>query len=65
MFTVRPELRPLLHDNAPEVEALVDRVAARKEIAAMLEPWRGDGASYCGGQIEASIRDMLNEGDRR
>jgi len=52
-----PGLRPLLHDNAPGIEALVDRIAARDEIAAMLADW--PGPLYCAGQIEASIREML------
>ncbi len=63
MIDALPGLRPLLHDNAPGVEALVDRIAARKAIAAMLDEWRDDGPAYCGGQIEASIREMLDEGD--
>lgn len=63
MIDALPGLRPLLHDNAPGVEALVDRTAARRQIAAMRQHWRGDGPRYCGGQIEASILDMLNHAD--
>ena len=52
-----PELRPLLHANAPALEGLVDRIAGRSEIAAMLADW--PGPLYCAGQIEESIRAML------
>jgi len=52
-----PGLRPLLHETAPSVEGLVDRIAARGEIAALRADW--SGPLYCGGQIEASIREML------
>jgi len=52
-----PGLRPLLHETAPRLEGLADRVAARPAIAAMRADW--SGPSYCGGQIEASIREML------
>lgn len=53
-------LGPMLKENAPAVAALADRVMARPELAAM----RADtdarfGFAWCGGQIEASIRDML------
>lgn len=52
-----PGLRPLLHETAPGIEGLVDRIAARDEIAAMRADW--PGAPYCGGQIEESLREML------
>ncbi len=52
-----PGLRPLLHENAPSLEGLVDRIAARSEIARVRADW--DGPLYCAGQIEASIREML------
>lgn len=52
-----PALRPVLHRTAPHLEALVDRVAATPEIARMRGDW--PGPAYCGGQIEASIREML------
>lgn len=54
-----PALRPRLHRNAPRLEGLVDRVAGRDEIARVRADW--PGPAYCGGQIEASIRDMLAE----
>lgn len=54
-----PPLRPLLHATAPRLEALVDRVAARPAIAAVIADWAEDRPRYCGGQIEASIAEML------
>jgi glutathione S-transferase len=56
-----PGLRPLLHRQAPSIEGLVDRIAGRDEIAAMRANW-DEGAGYCGGMIEASIREMLAAG---
>ncbi|MCB1355868.1 MAG: hypothetical protein KDK53_04995 [Maritimibacter sp.] len=58
-----PELRPVLHQAAPHLEALVDRVAEVPEIARVRADW--PGAAYCGGQIEASIRAMLAAGGGR
>lgn len=58
-----PGLRPLLSANAPRVETLVDAVAALPGIATMRAGWDRQGAGYCGGQIEASIRVMLAGGD--
>lgn len=52
-----PGLRPHLVATAPVLLALADRVAARAEIARVRGNW--PDADYCGGQIEASIRDML------
>jgi len=52
-----PGLRPLLQHNAPTLGALVDRVAARPEIARLRADW--PEPLYCGGQIEASLRAML------
>lgn len=57
MIDKLPGLRPLLHAHAPTIEAGVDRIAARPEIAAMRAGWQT--APYCGGQIEASLRAML------
>ena len=54
-----PLLRPLLHAEAPTLEGLVDRLAARPEIAGMLAAWQEEAPRYCGGQIEASIFEML------
>lgn len=52
-----PGLRPLLHANAPRVEGLADRTAALPEIASVRAAW--SGPDYCGGMIEASLREML------
>ncbi|MCB9688586.1 MAG: glutathione S-transferase [Alphaproteobacteria bacterium] len=55
-----PELAPLLRDTAPAVAALSTRIAERPPIAALRE--RTDaawGRTWCGGQIEASLREML------
>jgi glutathione S-transferase len=57
-----PGMRPVLHRHAPSVEALVERVAARPRIAAMLDGWHDRRPLYCGGQIEASILEMLEAG---
>lgn len=62
MVTALPGLRPLLNAHAPRVEALADAVAARPRIAAMRSRWEGPEAAYCGGQIEASLREMLAGG---
>ena len=62
MVVSLPPLRPLLSTHAPTVEALADHVAALPPIAAMLAEWQGKGETYCGGQIEASIRAMLKDG---
>lgn len=55
-----PGLHPLLVARAPHVEALGNRIAALPRIASMRARWGGDAGTYCGGQIEASIRDMLD-----
>ena len=55
-----PSLSSTLRDNAPRVMALADRVAARPQLQRFLEEERALlGERYCGGQIEASIRAML------
>ncbi|MEM9270928.1 MAG: glutathione S-transferase [Pseudomonadota bacterium] len=53
-------LRPLLDKHAPRVAGFVDRVLALPELSQQRE--KSDarfGDQYCGGQIEASIREML------
>ena len=62
MVDCLPGLRPLLATHAPGVESLVDRVAALPRIEKMRARWGGTGSAYCGGQIEASIREMLEAG---
>ena len=54
-----PALRPQLTACAPGLMTLVDQVAATPALARMRAPWQGTG--YCGGQIEASLLDMLNK----
>ena len=55
-----PPLRPLLHENAPVLEGLADRIAAEPPVAALIADWAGRRPVYCGGQIEASLLNMLN-----
>ena len=55
-----PELAPDVSDNAPNVAALVKRTAETPQLAQFYaEQQNALGNLYCGGQIEASIRDML------
>lgn len=54
-----PKLRPLLHATAPAIEGLGDRIAARPEIAALLQSWAGSPERYCAGEIEKSLLEML------
>lgn len=55
-----PELDGVLQKCAPRVAGLCLRIAQMPEIAAMqAETSRRFGEVYCGGQIEASIREML------
>lgn len=54
-----PPLRPLL-DEREALAGLCDRVAALPEQAALIERSRAAyGDSWCGGQIEASLREVL------
>jgi glutathione S-transferase len=55
-----PALRPLLDDSAPALAGLCDRVARLPEQADLQA--RSDdeyGDTWCGGQIEASLRAVL------
>lgn len=55
-----PTLRPVLDTHAPMVAALTERVRDRPEQAALIA--RSDaayGEVWCGGQIEASLRRVL------
>ncbi|SNT38845.1 glutathione S-transferase family protein [Tropicimonas sediminicola] len=56
-----PALAPLLDTHAPAVAALSRRVADTPRIAEMRRDFdrRFGGSSYCGGHIEASLRDVL------
>jgi glutathione S-transferase len=55
-----PPLRTLLEASAPTIAALADRVEARPKQAARIA--RGEavwGDAWCGGEIEASLREAL------
>lgn len=54
-----PGLGPVLHAHAPTVETMVRAVAETDGIARLLADWQDRRPLYCGGQIEASILDML------
>ncbi len=50
----------MLEETAPMTAALTQRIAVRPELAALAARAREDyGDSYCGGQIEASLRKVL------
>lgn len=56
-----PALRPVLEVEAPAVAALAERLMRSESLAAMRA--RTDaafGAEYCGGEIEASLRGVLD-----
>lgn len=55
-----PGLRPVLQTHAPRVAGLCARIGADARIAELQSDTdRRFGELYCGGQIEASIREML------
>lgn len=57
-----PELKDDLRENAPHIADLCQRVEARKSIRAFLEKQREEiGNGYCGGQIEQSLRKMIEQ----
>ena len=56
-----PKLRPMLDAAAPAIAGLSDRVAALPPIATMRsETDAAYGATWCGGQIETSLREVLS-----
>ena len=56
-----PELRPLVEAHAPHVLSLGKRIMSTDDLAAMRDDTDTRfGHAWCGGQIEASIREMLN-----
>lgn len=56
-----PRIGVLLKKSAPAVAGLTARVAALPALAALAEKARQDyGDAYCGGQIERSLRKVLN-----
>jgi glutathione S-transferase len=55
-----PQLKPDLEENAPRVSKLCERIEARPSIKHFLEQQREKyGQSYCGGEIEKSLRKMM------
>lgn len=55
-----PQLVKDLNKNAPLIAKLCQRIEARPRIRAFLERQRREyGKAYCGGQIEASLRQMM------
>jgi glutathione S-transferase len=56
-----PKIETMLKDAAPMTAALVDRVASLPPLAKLAAKAREDyGDAYCGGQIEASLRKVLD-----
>ncbi|MFW7268082.1 glutathione S-transferase [Gluconacetobacter sp. Hr-1-5] len=56
-----PAIATILEDTAPLTAALTRRVATVPALAALAAKARQDyGDAYCGGQIEASLRRVLN-----
>jgi glutathione S-transferase len=57
-----PALGEMLEETAPMTAALVARVAALPPLKTLAAKARRDyGDTYCGGQIEASLRKVLGE----
>ena len=55
-----PELSPDVTAHAPRVADLVQRISETSAVAAFFDTQlTSTGKLYCGGQIEASIREML------
>ncbi len=60
MIRCLPELEPVLLQHAPGVHAHCKRIGAKASLAAFVADQENDyGVTYCGGQIEESIRRML------
>lgn len=56
-----PDLKKDLQKHAPHVARLCERIEARPHLRTFLEQQRGKyGDSYCGGEIEKSLRKMLS-----
>ena len=56
-----PGLRRDIGLHAPALTRLVDRGAATPAVAGVIDDWHGRRPLYCGGQIEASLLDMLEK----
>jgi glutathione S-transferase len=62
MMRCLPELEPDVHAHAPGIHALCETIGAQPSLAhAVAADEASYGNLYCGGQIEASIREMLAE----
>jgi len=60
MIRCLPELEGDLQTHAPDIHALCQRIGAQPSLAAYVaESEERFGRVYCGGQIEASLRQML------
>lgn len=60
MTSALPPLRPLFETTAPAIASLSDRIALLPEQARLRQQCDRDyGAVWCGGEIEASLRDVL------
>jgi glutathione S-transferase len=56
-----PKIQKMLEDTAPATAALTRRVAALPPLAKLAAKAKRDyGEAYCGGQIEASLRKVLD-----
>lgn len=65
MMRCLPELEPDIRTAAPGVHQLCLRIGARPSLAAFVASEEARyGKLYCGGQIEASIRAMLEQDAR-
>lgn len=57
-----PALRPILDAEASKVAALTDRMRARPSLAAQAQDSRKRfGDTWCGGEIEASLRKAMTQ----
>jgi len=54
-----PPVAPILAAHAPTLAGLVARVSDRPAIAALRAEWEDRRPRYCGGQIEASLMEMV------
>lgn len=60
MGGIFPALQAILEDEAPKTAALTQRVASLPPLAKLAaKAWEDYGDVYCGGQIEASLRKVL------
>ncbi len=56
-----PPIAAMLEENAPRTATLAQRVSAHPKLAKLAAQTRKDyGDAYCGGEIEASLRKVLD-----